>query len=1005
TLHEAGVRRFLELGPDGVLTAMARQSLDELGVQDAVLVPALRAKHPEVETFTGFLGRAHVAGVDVDWSAFYRDAGAARVKLPTYAFQRERYWLAPGSGAGDVAAAGQSRIGHPVLAAAVQVGDRDEWVLTGRLSTDTQPWTRDHVVLGTVIVPGTALVELALTAGRQTDTPVVDELVLEAPLLLEEGITRQVQVTVGRAGEDGRREVAVYTRPENGDDDERAETTCHARGLLAPDTESAAPWAAEWPPAGAEEASVDALYAGMTDLGYDYGPAFQGVRAVWRSGGDVYAEVALPGDTGGEGFGIHPALFDAAMHGGLLQQGEGVSAVLPFSWSGVRLGRTGQSRVRARISPTGDGAMRVDIASEHGEPVLSMARLDMRPVEQAQLESGQRARRNSLFQLDWAEVATASRPSPVRVTVLGDEFADLDALEKALADGAEAPEAVVASLANPAGGPAADGGTAGAALTAVAEALALVKRWLTIERLGRARLIVATRNGVAADGGTPDVVQASVWGLVHGAQVEHPDRFTVVDVADGAAPDWDAVLAADEPQLAVRAGRLLAPRLARSSAAQVALPVLDGPVLVTGGTSGLGALFARHLVERHGVEDLLLVSRRGAAAEGVAELVAELAAAGATARVEACDVADRDQLAALIASLERPLTAVVHAAGVLDDGVIESMTAEQIERVMRPKLDAAWHLHELTADMDLSAFVLFSSAAALIGSPGQANYGAANAALDALAAKRRAEGLAATSLAWGLWAEAGGMSGELAEADRTRLARLGIGAMPAELGLALFDQALASDTALLAPVKLDTAALRAQARAGLLPALLRGLVPAPARRAGTSGSLAQRLAGVAEADRERVVLDLVQSQVAAVLGHTSAAAITANRAFKELGFDSLSAVELRNRLTQDTGLRLPATLVFDHPTPVAIARFVLSEAALDGTPVEPRSEEEEIRAVLASIPIGRLRKAGLLDTLRDLARTDLADGTGGAADDGGTAASIDDMDAAALIRMARADTA
>ncbi|MGW7349230.1 SDR family NAD(P)-dependent oxidoreductase [Streptomyces sp. NPDC054854] len=1006
TLHEAGVRRFLELGPDGVLTAMARQTLDELGEPEngteSVLVPALRAKHPEAATFAGFLARAHAAGVGVDWSAYYKDTGAVRTPLPTYAFQRERYWLAPGSGSGDAAAAGQSRIGHPVLAAAVQVGDRDEWILTGRLSTDTQPWTRDHVVLGTVIVPGTALVELALTAGRQADTPVVDELVLEAPLLLEEGITRQVQVTVGRAGEDGRREVVVYTRPENGEEGERAETTCHARGLLAPDTEPAAPWVAEWPPARAEEASVDALYAGMTDLGYDYGPVFQGVRAVWRSGDEVYAEVALPGDTGGEGFGIHPALFDAAMHGGLLQQGEGVSAVLPFSWSGVRLGRTGQSRVRARISPTDGGALKVDIASEHGEPVLSMARLDMRPVEQAQLEAGQRAKRNSLFQLDWAEVTT-TRPSPVRVAVLGEDFADLDALEKALADGAEAPEAVVA-LANPAGSTAADGETAGAALTAVAETLALLKRWLAIERLGRARLIVATRNGVAADGGTPDVVQASVWGLVHGVQVEHPDRFGVVDLTDGAAPDWDAVLASDEPQLAVRGGRLLAPRLARASAAPVALPALDGTVLVTGGTSGLGALFAKHLAERHGVKDLLLVSRRGAAAEGVAELVAELTAAGATARVEACDVADRNQLADILRSLEQPLTAVVHAAGVLDDGVIESMTDEQIERVMRPKLDAAWHLHELTADMDLSAFVLFSSAAALIGSPGQANYGAANAALDALAAKRRAEGLPATSLAWGLWSEAGGMSSELAEADRTRLARLGIGAMPAELGLALFDQALASDAALLAPIKLDTAALRAQARAGLLPALLRGLVPAPARRAGTSGSLAQHLAGVAEADRERVVLDLVRSQVAAVLGHTSAAAITANRAFKELGFDSLSAVELRNRLTQDTGLRLPATLVFDHPTPVAIARFLLSEA-LDGASAEPRSEEDEIRAVLASIPIGRLRKAGLIDTLRDLARTDLMDGTGGAADDGGTAASIDDMDAAALIRMAQVDTA
>ena len=350
-------------------------------------------------------------------------------------------------------------------------------------------------------------------------------------------------------------------------------------------------------------------------------------------------------------------------------------------------------------------------------------------------------------------------------------------------------------------------------------------------------------------------------------------------------------------------------------------------MLITGGTGGLGAVFARHLAEQ-GVRRLLLVSRRGDAAPGADRLVAELLELGCDARVAACDVADRDRLAALLAALDRPLTAVVHAAGVLDDGVVESLTAERLERVLRPKVDAALHLHELTAGMALSAFVLFSSVAALIGSPGQANYAAANASLDALAARRRAEGLPATSLAWGLWADAGGMAGDLGEADLARLERMGVGALPARQALELFDAALGLDAALLAPVKLDLAALRAQARAGLLPALLRGLAPAP-RRADADGSLAQRLAAVPAADRERVVLELVQAQVAAVLGHASAAAVGPDRAFKDLGFDSLSAVELRNRLTQATGVRLPATLVFDHPSPVAVARFLLAE--LGGT--------------------------------------------------------------------------
>ncbi|MFB6576660.1 SDR family NAD(P)-dependent oxidoreductase [Streptomyces sp. NPDC056402] len=929
-LHALGVRRFLELGPDGVLTAMARQCLED--ATDVVLTAALRARHPEAETFAGFLGQAHIAGVGVDWPAFYAGTGAEQVALPTYAFQRERYWLAPNTGAGAAIAAGLGRIDHPLLAAAVSVGDRDEWVFTGRLSTDTQPWAAEHVLLGNMVVPGTGLVELALSAGRRVASPVLDELVLEAPLLLEDGAARQLQVTVGEADEDGRRAVGIYSRPETGAQDAEPDVTCHARGTLAATAEPTEAWPTTWPPEGAEPLPVDTLYAQLADLGYDYGPVFQGVRAAWRAGDETYAEVALPDGANGEGFGIHPALFDAALQSGviLLTDRDDSRHKMPFSWSGARLQQQGVSRLRVRSIATSDNSVRLDAVDDSGVPVVSVASVAVRPVEQAKLEGAQRGRQNSLFQLDWASATAEETTGPERVAYLGtgdtgaeNHYADLDALEQALTEGAEVPQAVVAPIGatNPAVG------TAEAARAAAADALGLVQRWLASEPLADTRLVVATRNAVAVGDESPDVAQAPVWGLVRSAQSEHPGRFGLIDL-DGHEPDWAALLATDEPQLAVRDGKALAPRLGRADTAPQgeAQPLNpDGTVLITGGTGGLGAVFARHLAASHGAKRLLLVSRRGPAAEGIAELVAELEELGAQARVAACDVTDRNQLAQLLDSLEHPLTAVVHAAGVLDDGVVASLTAEQVERVMRPKLDAALHLHELTADTELSAFVLFSSVAALIGSPGQANYAAANAALDALAATRRAAGLPATSLAWGLWADARGMAGELAEADLARLEKMGVGALSTELGLDLFDQALGLDAALLAPVRLDLAALRVQARAGLLPTLLRGLVRVPARRTGASGSLAQRLAAVAEADRERVVLELVQAQVAAVLGHASAGAVATERTFKDLGFDSLSAVELRNRLNQATGVRLPATLVFDHPSPVAVARLILTE--------------------------------------------------------------------------------
>jgi polyketide synthase 12 len=411
----------------------------------------------------------------------------------------------------------------------------------------------------------------------------------------------------------------------------------------------------------------------------------------------------------------------------------------------------------------------------------------------------------------------------------------------------------------------------------------------------------------------------------------------------------------------------------------------DGTVLITGGTGGLGALFAKHLAKQHGAKHLLLVSRRGPAADGVPELARELDALGATTRVAACDVADRDQLAELIRSLERPLTAVVHAAGVLDDGLVDTLTAEQLERVMRPKLDAALHLHELTADAELSAFVLFSSVAALMGSPGQANYAAANAFLDALAATRRAAGLVASSLAWGLWADSTGMTGELGTAGFARLERMGVGALPAELGLELFDRTLGLDEALLVPVRLDRGALRTQARAGLLAPLLRGLVRTPARRAETAGgSLSQRLAGVPPADRERVALDLVRAQVAAVLGYASPEAVDADREFKELGFDSLAAVELRNRLTQASGLRLPTTLVFDHASPVAVAAFLVAEVGDPGTSAQVAPPPESASGTLGTLLRHAHAAGSIVDTVSLLTEASKFRPTFASADELGT---------------------
>ncbi|WP_229691727.1 SDR family NAD(P)-dependent oxidoreductase, partial [Sphaerisporangium melleum] len=473
----------------------------------------------------------------------------------------------------------------------------------------------------------------------------------------------------------------------------------------------------------------------------------------------------------------------------------------------------------------------------------------------------------------------------------------------------------------------------GRAREIVARVLAAVQEWLAADHPGSSRLVVLTRG---ATGETPDPAATAVWGLVRSAQTERPGRLVLLD-HDGAAEDdlIAAALAYDEPQLAVRDGRITVPRLVRRATPSGPAPwVQDGTVLVTGATGVLGRLITRHLAARHGVRHLVLASRRGPDAPQAAELAAELSELGARAELVACDLADRDALEALIAS-HPSLTAVVHIAGLVDDGVISALTPERLDTVWRPKARAAWLLHELTKDRGLSAFVMFSSLSATLGSAGQANYAAANAYLDGLARHRRSLGLPATALAWGLWedtADSGGMAGKLDTASLARWARLGVAPLPQDEGVALFDGALAGDATTAVTARVSLAKVDDPA-----PAPLRTMLRTSTDRRTTGGStgaaLAQRLRGLGQEEQESLLLDLVRDLAALVLGHVTPSVISAKGAFKQAGFDSLTAVELRNRLNAATGLHLPSSLLFDYPSPAALAAYLRTEL-LDGIEAE-----------------------------------------------------------------------
>ncbi|MFB6837704.1 type I polyketide synthase [Streptomyces sp. NPDC056361] len=1004
-LERAGVSTFLELGPDAVLSAMGADCVTGEG---SVFVPSLRREGDEVRAFVSALAGLHVRGAAVEWRALLGDGSGWPVELPTYAFQRQRYWLENGEGSGDPAGLGLLGVDHPLLGAVTEVPGSGALLFTSRWSLRTHPWLVGHAVGGVVIAPGTSFVELVVRAGDEVGCEALSELLIEAPLVVPEQGAVQLRVEVGAADEDGRRTVQVHSRPE--DAEPGSAWTRHASGQLAaragaPDFELA-----QWPPRDAVpvEDAAGAAYGELEESGYGYGAAFRGLRAAWTRGEEIFAEIALPEEAGGsDGYALHPALLDACFHAAVLRQDRPERRLaLPFAWNEVRVYAAGASAVRVHLVPGGPDTVSVRLADASGAPVASVESVVARPVAPESLGSGPGPdwTRDALFRLEWTPLTLPGTP------VTGGGLPTVTTVQEVAALAAGGAASAVVDLR----------AAAGDVREVTGRVLELAQAWLAEPALEDGRLVVVT-------GPVDDLAAASVWGLLRSAQGEHPGRFVLVasddpwsegaegaegdDRAEGAdragqagqADQVDpvshadlagladrvdhadpvdqnvlaAVLSSGEPQVAIGFGGVSVPRLARAVPVAERGRALDpaGTVLVTGGTGGLGRLVARHLVREHGIRSLVLVSRRGPDAPGAAGLEAELAELGARVRVVACDVADREAVAGVLAGVpsDAPLTGVVHTAGVLDDGVLTALTPERIDAVFRPKADAALVLDDLTRDLDLAAFVLFSSAAGTLGNPGQANYAAANAFLDALARRRHAAGLPAVSLAWGGWAESSDMTAHLTEADLRRVSRGGGTGVTAREGLELFDLGLLASDPVLVPVKMNFAVLREQAAtAESVHALLRGLVRA-GRRAARSGDpavpdLPGRLAALPTAQRADALLDVVRGEIATILGHASGAQVEPERALSEVGFDSLTSVELRNRLSALSGLRLPATTIFDHPTPKALARALLQElfpeAPAGGAAV---GREDEIRRVLAATPLARFEELGILDKLLELA--------------------------------------
>ncbi|MFD5322377.1 SDR family NAD(P)-dependent oxidoreductase [Streptomyces sp. NPDC127092] len=889
-LVRTGHTTFVEASPHPTLTTAIQDTLDaDPGDLVPLVTGTLRRDEGTLARFHQSLAALHTHGAPVTWHTTPTTA-TPPTDLPTYPFQHQRYWLEDAATGGDPESLGLHTTRHPLLGAATTLADGDTLLLTGRIAARAHPWLDEAVLNGTVPF------ELALQAARVLGGLHLARLSLGDAVALPPAGGVDVQLTVAAPGEEGEREFTLHARPyEDGADDDALHRpwTALASGLLS-------------------EAAARAVPAVPDD----------GVRA----------EVTLPEETVGEAtrYGLHPALLDSGLRAALDELDQDV---VPAEWRDVTLHAVGAGAVRVVLVARGE-AYELHVHDAEGAPVATVASVTLRPLPRT---SG--ARHDWLLGLDWQALGSVPRPS-AGVGGWGLVGAGLPGVAEVFGT---APVPVPAYGSEDSGPPEAPdpgaeaGAPPGLVLLPAVDAAGLLPHLqglLAAPWAAATRLVVLTRHAVATHADeVPDLAPAAVWGLVRAVQSEHPGRVVLLDL-DGAAGSLAALpgaLAADEPQLAVREGELLVPRLIRSRPADFADAPLPAPpvgggaggTVVVSGDGDLAEAAARHFVEVCGLRSLLLLGTAPDWAEAYA-------ADGVAVRTVAGGAADRDGLGAALAALPsdgRPV-AVVHVAEPVEGGVLASTDPAAFAEALRAEADATWNLHELTLELEPASFVLLTpDTSGVLGGTGRALAAALGAHFDALAGHRRALGLPAVSVAWG--------PREAAGADSRGLVPFGTGQVGDLLALA----GRAEHRAALTAARLDRAVLVERARAGLLPPVLGSLVhavrdAAATGTAGAAGSLASSLAALPEAEQLRTLLDLVRTQVGGVLGHSARDTVDPSRAFKDLGFDSLTAVELRNRLNTATGLRLPSTLVFDHPSPSALAAHLRAEL-LDGVAADP----------------------------------------------------------------------
>jgi acyl transferase domain-containing protein/NADPH:quinone reductase-like Zn-dependent oxidoreductase/NAD(P)-dependent dehydrogenase (short-subunit alcohol dehydrogenase family)/acyl carrier protein len=626
-LAELGYRAFIEVSPHPVLTGPVSDSLEHAGRGGGLVTGTLRRGEGGPARLLAAFAQAHVQGAGVDWPAVL--GGGAVVELPTYAFQRQRFGPGRGRGGGGFGGGGgRGVVSHPLLGAAVQVAGGDQLVLTGRVSAAALPWLADHVVGGVVLVPGTALLEMAIRAGDAAGCGQVTELALQAPLVLPAKDPVQIQVVVGGALDAGGRPVEVFARPAGPGQDGDGPWTCHARGLLSQGGHAGPQAAADaagdlaaWPPPGAVPADTGGWYERLAAAGLQYGEAFRGLTGAWQRGDEVFAEAVLPEVAGDAArFGLHPALLDAVLHAaglagaGLAGAGRAGGMMVPFAWTGVVLHAAGARVLRARLRRAADGAVTLTAADGAGRPVITVQGLALRPVTAAQLQSSRDVTGQELFSVDWVPVPAGpvtgtwavAGPDPYQAAaglaaagapVSG--YPDLAALAAAISGGASVPDLIAITAGpGPAGAGELDAGEPDAgddagddagvlAQVLAGQVLGVVQDWLA-GPAGGARLVVLTRGTVPARPGdrVSGLAGAAVWGLVRSVQAENPDRVILADLpAAGsvAAPGSTvpaqafvllaAAAGSGEPEVAVRDGQLYGRRLGRPARA---LPVPGG---------------------------------------------------------------------------------------------------------------------------------------------------------------------------------------------------------------------------------------------------------------------------------------------------------------------------------------------------------------------------------------------------------------------------------------------